>query len=371
MKKSHNLLIAVLFSLFLGGISAASLLTPDQSFSEMENRNLRLLPELTLNKFTSGRYMTEAESYASDQVIFRDTWVAVKALGEALSGKQENNGIYFADRNTLIRRVEEPDTALMEENIAYLRDFAARSEIPVYFGLIPTAATVWQDKLPDGAPSADEKYWIQWLYNRSGVKNIDLASALQQHSTEEIYYRTDHHWTTLGAFYGANAILNIMGLEKLELSDYTPGSVSDSFLGTNYSSAGAWWTSPDTITVYVPEHRTEVVSNFNGREEFGSLYVPEQLEVKNKYAYFLGGNQPLCVIRSQARGPKLLLIRDSYTDCLAPFLTERFEEIHLFDLRYNRLSPSEYIRDHNIDMVLVLYSVETYFSEENQFLLIR
>ena len=371
MKKSHNLLITILFCVFLGGMGLASIVMPDRSFSEMENRNLRPLPELTVKKFTSGRFMTEAESYASDQVVLRDAWVTVKALGEVLSGKQENNGVYFAGEDTLIRRVEEPEIALVEENIQKLRDFAEITEAPVYFGLIPTAASVWQDKLPEGTPTADEKAWTQWFYERSGAENIDIASALEEYSGEDIYYRTDHHWTSLGAFYGANAILKAMGMEELELSDYTPQEVSNSFLGTTYSSANAWWTSPDTITAYVPEDGKEVVSNFTGREEPGRLYAPEQLEVKNKYAYFLGGNQPLCVIRSQAEGPKLLVIRDSYSDCLAPFLTERFSEVHLFDLRYNRLSPLEYIREHDIDTVLVLYGIETYFSDENQFLLTR
>ena len=371
MSKKHNLLIAILFGLFLGGIAAASLLMPDKSFSEMENRNLRPRPELTVNKFTSGRYMTEAEDYASDQVVLRDAWVGIKALGEVLSGKQENNGIYFAESDTLIRRVEEPDGALIEKNVQYLLEFASEAEVPVYFGLIPTAASIWQDKLPDGAPSADEKAWTDWLYSRSGVENIDIASALEAHSGEDIYYRTDHHWTSLGACYGANAILKAVGLEELNLSDYTEREVSDAFLGTNYSSAGAWWIDPDTITVYIPEEGKIVTSNFTGREEPGSLYVPDQLAVKNKYAYFLGGNQPLCVIRSQTEGPKILLIRDSYSDCLAPFLTERFSEIHLFDLRYNRLSPSDYIRENDIDMVLVLYGIETYLTDENQFLLTR
>ena len=114
-----------------------------------------------------------------------------------------------------------------------------------------------------------------------------------------------------------------------------------------------------------------MISNFTGRDEPGRLYAPEQLAVKNKYAYFLGGNQPLCVIHSQSDGPKILVIRDSYADCLAPFLSERFQEVHLFDLRYNRLSPSDYIRENNIDVVLVLYSFETYVSDDNQFLLIR
>ena len=371
MKKNNNLLISILFCLFFGGIALTSLLIPDKGFSEMENRNLRPVPELTLNRFASGRFMTEAEDYASDQIALRDGWVAIKALGEVLSGKQENNGIYFGEDDTLIRRVEEPDAAFLERNVQYLHDFSKRAEVPVYFGLIPTAASVWQDKLPTGAPSADEKEWTQWLYSRSNAQNIDIASALEAHADEEIYYRTDHHWTTLGAFYGANAILKAMGLEELSLSDYTPTVVSDNFLGTNYSSAGAWWVAPDSLTAYIPEEGKEVISNFTGREEPGRLYVPEQLDVKNKYAYFLGGNQPLCVIRSQAEGPKVLVIRDSYSDCLTPFLTERFSEVHLFDLRYNRLSAAEYIREHEIDMVMILYSFETYISDENQFLLER
>lgn len=371
MNKSQNLLTTILFCAFLGGIAAVSLLLPDKGFSEMENRNLRPLPELTANRFTSGRYMTEAESYVSDQIAFRDGWVALKALGEVLSGKQENNGIYFAEGDTLIRRVQEPDVGLLQEHTAYLRDFAAGTEVPVYFGLIPTAASVWRHKLPEGAPSADEEAWTRELYSRAGTQTIDIASALQQHSTEQIYYRTDHHWTSLGAFYGANAILRTMGMEELSLNDYTEKTVSERFLGTNYSSAGAWWTDPDAITVYVPEEGKNVISNFTGRQEPGRLYAPEQLEVKNKYAYFLGGNQPLCIIESKAEGPKILVIRDSYADCLAPFLAERFGEVHLFDLRYNRMSPGDYVRDHDIDMVLILYSIETYFTDENQFLLAR
>ena len=361
--KKYNLLTTLLFCLFLGGIAVLSILSQDQSFSEMENRNLRTLPELTLKRFTSGRFMTEAESYASDQIAFRDGWVAIKALGEVLSGKQENNGIYFAEDGTLIRRVDQPDENRVEENLRYLTSFVAQAEVPVYFGLIPTAASVWQDKLPDGAPSLDENAWIEDLYSRSGAQTIDLATTLKNHSGEDIYYRTDHHWTTLGAYYGANAILNAMGLPELRLSDYSPTTVTTEFLGTNYSSAGAWWTEPDTITVCVPEDGKEVTSNFTGKDEPGRLYAPEQLEVKNKYAYFLGGNQPLCVIRSQSDGPKILVIRDSYSDCLAPFLSERFSEVHLFDLRYNRLSCLAYIEEHDIDMVLVLYSVETYVSE--------
>lgn len=363
MKKPYDFLATAVFVLFLAGMAAVSLLCPDRSFSELENRNLRPVPELTVNRFTSGRYMLEAEEYVSDQIALRDGWVAIKALGEKITGKQENNGIYFAAGDTLIRRIDEPDPEILTKNIETMNAFLSETDAKVLFGLIPSAADIWRGRLPAGAPSADEKRWIQEICGRVEAPSVDLHSILACRSDEEIYYRTDHHWTSLGAFYGANAILKSLGMEELELDHYTPRSVSDSFRGTNHSSAGAWWTEPDTITAYIPEEGKTVISNFTGREEPGRLYVPEQLEVKNKYAYFLGGNQPLCVIRSQSGGPKILVIRDSYSDCLAPFLTERFGEVHLFDLRYNRLSVLDYVREQGIDTVLVLYSFETYITE--------
>ena len=364
MKKSYSLLVSLVFVLFLAGVAVASLILPDRSFSALENRNLRPVPELTERRFTSGRYMTEAEEYFSDQLALRDTWVALKALGERLTGKQENNGIYFAANDTLIRRIDEPDPALLAENIETINAFVSETDVPVLFGLIPSAADIWRERLPAGAPSADEAYWIKEIAGRMAAPAIDLRDTLQRHSAEDIYYRTDHHWTSLGAFYGANAIFEAAGMEPLLLSDYPQQTVSEGFLGTNYSSACAWWTEPDTIETYVSEDDKEVTSNFTGREEPGRLYAPERLETKNQYAYFLGGNQPLCVIRSQSEGPKLLVLRDSYSDCLAPFLSERFGEVHLFDLRYNRLSPADYIREQGIDMVLILYSFETFTGEK-------
>ena len=364
MKRSTDFLVTAVFVLFLAGMALVSLIMPDRGFSEMENRNLRPVPELTAKRFTSGRYMTEAEEYVSDQILFRDTWVAMKALGERITGKRENNGIYFAAGDTLIRRIAEPDPVLLAENIDTLNAFANETDVPVFFGLIPSAASVWQDRLPAGAPTADEQAWISQIYDSANMPTIDLTAALQRHSGEAIYYRTDHHWTSLGAFYGANAILEAAELETLRLSDYEKKTVSEDFRGTNESSAGAWWTESDTIEVYVQEDGKEVISNFTGREEPGRLYAMERLGTKNQYAYFLGGNQPLCVIRSQAAGPKVLVLRDSYTDCLAPFLSERFGEVHLFDLRYNRLSPADYIRENEIDMVLILYSFETFTGEK-------
>ena len=266
MKKSYDLLITSVFVLFLAGMALCSLILPDRSFSELENRNLRPVPELTERRFTSGRYMTEAEEYVSDQLALRDTWVALKALGERISGKQENNGIYFAADDTLIRRIDEPDPALLSENIETINAFVSETDAPVLFGLIPSAADIWRDRLPSGAPSADEAAWIEEISGRMTAPTVDLHDTLQRHSAEDIYYRTDHHWTSLGAFYGANAILDAAGLEPLNRNDYQQQTVSEGFLGTNYSSACAWWTEPDTKKTIIkvkrqPSEWVKIIAN--------------------------------------------------------------------------------------------------------------
>ena len=93
MKKRTDFLVTAVFLLFLVGMAAVSLVLPDRSFSEMENRNLRPVPELTAKRFTSGRYMTEAEEYVSDQIVLRDAWVTLKALGERATGKLELSSV--------------------------------------------------------------------------------------------------------------------------------------------------------------------------------------------------------------------------------------------------------------------------------------
>ena len=116
----------------------------------------------------------------------------------------------------------------------------------------------------------------------------------------------------------------------------------------------------------------KVTSWFTGKPEEGSLYVERYLAEKDKYSYFLGGNQSLCVIETEhTDAPKLLLIRDSYSDSLAPFLTERFSEIHLFDPRYNLNSVKDYVEENSIDQVVVLYSFQNFATDQYLFVMSR
>lgn len=372
MTKGYSIFLSVLFCAFLGAVFSLSLLLPKKEFSELENRYLARPPELSAETLDSGAFMEDAEEYVSDHIVGRDFWVALKAWSERLSGKRENNGVYFGRDGTLINRVDDPDPDTLDEDMGYLDALVGNVSVPVYFGLIPTAAAVWSDKLPQGAPTAGELSIIEQLYFSTGANTVDIAGALAAHRDEAIYYRTDHHWTSLGAYYGYTALMEAMGLEPVALDSLTPVTVTEDFYGTVFSSSGVRWLPPDSIQTYVPSGGVEVTSYFTGQPEEGSLYVDSYLDKKDKYSYFLGGNQPLCVIETELTdAPRVLIVRDSYSDSLAPFLTQNFSEIHLWDCRYNLNSLKAYVAENGIDAVVVLYSFSNFVSDQNLLLLGR
>ena len=377
-QRTFNILLTVLFCLFIGGMFLGSLILPDRDFSQLENRKLAQTPALSLENITTGKFMEDAEDYVNDQILGRDFWVALKAWSERVSGKQENNGVYFAKEDTLISRVDTPaweDTPAqgntpakqgLQTRMGYVNALVNNVDVPVYFGIIPSAAEIWSDRLPDGAPTADEKAIIDRLYSEVQTHVVDLYSVLNAHKDEDLYYRTDHHWTSLGAYYGYTALMNAMGLEAVPLDESQKVTVSDEFYGTLFSSSGVRWLPPDHIDRYISDEGVTVTAYPNGAPEPGSLYVDSYLQVKDKYSSFLGGNKPLCVIETEhTDAPKVLVIRDSYADSLAPFLTQNFSEIHLFDPRYNLTSIKDYVAQNEIDSVVVLYSISNFVADGN------
>lgn len=375
MNKKYCIFLTVLFSLFIGGILVGSLLAPDKEFSELENRYLQTPPKLSLENLQSGKFMEDAEDYVNDHVIGRDLWVALKAWSERLSGKQENNGVYFGKNDTLINRLDEPSwedipaqggTSAkpgLETSAGYVNALVNNVDVPVYFGIIPSAAEIWSDRLPEGAPTADEKAIIDRLYDTVQTYTIDVYSALEEHKDEDIYYRTDHHWTSLGAYYGYTALMEAMGMEAAPLNEDAKVTVTDSFYGTIFSSSGVRWVAPDHIDRYISGDGLKVTAYFDGTPTDSTLYVDSYLDKKDKYSSFLGGNQPLCIIETEhTDAPKVLVIRDSYSDSLAPFLTQNFSEIHLFDPRMNLNSVKDYVETNEIDQVVVLYSISNFIS---------
>lgn len=388
MTKRYCIFITALFCAFIGVFLLANAVSPDRTFSEVENRNLEQLPAVDFGtpeklfrdgNFFNGQFMRDFETYTTDQFIGRDAWVDLKARTERALGKKENNNVYFADNDTLITRFDQPAADRVTENLNYVNKFVENVDIPVVFSLIPTQACIWADRLPEGAPNASQTDLMAQAQGAvTGATWADVYTPLMEHKDEDIFYRTDHHWTSLGAYYGYTGLASALGYTPVPLTDYTPTVRSTEFYGTVFSSSGVRWVKPDTITTYVPDDGITVVSHTydnsgNPVEEQRALYVESFLSVKDKYSMFLGGNQSLGVVTNTNNpdGPKLLIIRDSYADSLVPFLTAHYSEIHLIDPRYYHLSVKDYVAQNGIDQALVLYSVPNFVTDGNMFWITR
>ena len=367
MKKANWIQISVLLAV-VAGLFLANIFTGDRQFSPVENRNLAQKPVFSWESLFSGEFMKDYEAYITDQFAGRDGWTALKAYAEKALGKKENNGIYIAG-DTLIEKFDQPDEKLMQSNLGAVDRFREKTGIEVSLMLIPSAADIRRDKLPLGAPNPDQGAIIASLYENTQAQTVDVRAALMAHADEYIFYRTDHHWTSLGACYGADALLRAMGKDGVAPAMWEKQTVSEAFYGTLWSKSGARYVSPDSIEIYVPEEGVSVHSFEGGSWTEKPMYDREKLGSKDKYSMFMGGNQPLAVVKTGNDGEKLLLIRDSYSDCMVPFLTGAYSEIHLIDLRYYRMSIAEYVRENGIDEAAVVYGLKNFTEDRNLYFL--
>ena len=220
MTKRYCIFITALFCAFIGVFLVANAVSPDRTFSEVENRNLEQLPAVDFGtpeklfrdgNFFNGQFMRDFETYTTDQFIGRDAWVDLKARTERALGKKENNNVYFADNDTLITRFDQPAADRVTENLNYVNKFVENVDIPVVFSLIPTQACIWADRLPEGAPNASQTDLMAQAQGVvTGATWADVYTPLMEHKDEDIFYRTDHHWTSLGAYYGYTGLASAL-----------------------------------------------------------------------------------------------------------------------------------------------------------------
>lgn len=373
LTKKADKTITWLFAVFLAVFFALNLFTPDRDFSPKENRFLQTAPELSASSLFSGEYTRKAETWFSDQFIWRDMWISLKARAELLLGKSSNNGVFLCQDQRLLEAFDAPDSSVLSSRISSVNAFCGKIGVPVVFALIPSAGEIYADMLPEGACADSQTQTIRTLYSQADCDTADLTASLAAHRGEYIYYYTDHHWTSLGAYYGYCALSDALGYTAAKIESYHPRVVSESFLGTEYSSSGFFWVRPDSMSTYAEDPEDLVIERFDGAQAAaGALYNDEMLETKDKYRFFLGGNTPRIVIHTgHEELPSLLIIRDSFADSLVPFLLEHFSEIHLIDLRYFYESAADYAAENRIDSVLILYSVDNFCTDSNISLLIR
>lgn len=367
-QRTDRILVAgFVATLFLVGITF--FLLPVQRFSELENRYLQSAPQLTWDNLLSHTYAEEAESFVTDHFPFRAKWVWVKSAMEQMRLQQENNGIYKGKDGYLFEKFEAPDHKKVQQYTAAVKRFADKNaEAKTTFLLAPTSVGLYNERLPWLAPVYSQAEVNQTIAEDVGdsLTFINGFNVLAPHAAEDIYYRTDHHWTTYGAYLAYVAYAKSMGWQPLSQSEFEIETVSDSFLGSYHTRSQFIGVAPDSIQVYKPVHDVSTKMHIvDTGETLTSMYDPSYLEKKDKYSYFLGGVHALMKITSQldpkvVKQEKLLVIKDSYAHSVIPFLTQHVPEIHVIDIRYYNGSISEYMAQNDIKDVLMLFNIATF-----------
>jgi len=367
-KKLTKILLAILLLLFIGAIAALNLVAPARTFSESENRMLEQLPHFSLNKLASGRFTSDFEKYVSDQFVLRDIWIGVKTDADRMMGKKESNGIYMGKDGYLIQKFIPPAEENMEEKVQAIHAFDhATPDLRKYVMLVPTAAAVLADKLPKYAMVGDEEAYLGKVRRmlHTNIHVVDVFPALYAERAQPLFYKTDHHWTTLGAYVAYLELCKQMRLvpQNREAFDIRP--VTGEFYGSLYSKSGFRHLQPDRIELYLPKDpMTYAVTYVDERRTTDSLYAMEQLDRKDKYAVFLNGNHGLIHIQTaQPNGKKLLVVKDSYANSFIPFLLNHFSEIYVVDLRYYEENLASFVSEHDIHDMLLLYNANTFFED--------
>ena len=358
----RNIIITSFFCLLLAVSALAGLFMPDRYYSEREKRTLTQKPQFTIADFTSGKFGDNLESYLSDQVPLRDGWVTMKTYMELAVGKRESSGVYICKDKSLMDKFTSYSKKRLTTNAAALADLQeklAAEGISMSTILVPVAAQVLTDKLPTYAPMADYAAILQVLTDM-GVDMVDVFSALSAHSGENIYYRTDHHWTSLGAYYAYCAWRGVQPNSE----EWTQEVLCDNFHGTTWNKVPLPTVSAEEITAWY-KHINRSVSYNNGQYETDSIYERKYLSGSDQYAVFLNSNQAQTVIAGSGSSGKLLLIKDSYGNTFSQFPVEDYAEIHVLDLRFFKGDVVQYAEENGITDALVLYGTQNFVKDTN------
>lgn len=348
---------------------------PHRDFSETENDVLQTFPRLSstgkfLDRLWDGRFMAELKDFYTDQFPFRDKLVAAKASMELLLGKGENNAVIAAKDSYLIKRIEYSESELdqLTQNLDAVTAFREGVDLPVTFALAPRAIDVLDSYFP--AVYQNDRAESVWTLIDAYAAEQPLLSLRELLRTraaagESVWYRTDHHWTTRGAYYAYAELAALYGYTPTPIEQFTVEIASTEFLGTTYSASGFYGTESECIEFYRWDGDDactleilagdEMISSFNG------FYDRSYLEKKDKYAAFLSSNNAHMRIRDTQNPdkPTLLLIKDSFAHSVVPFLAQHYN-LEILDLRYYRASTvSAFLEKNQVDGVLILCGLDS------------
>lgn len=367
IKKLHNFILIILFCLAVFAVPACFFLQPKADFSEREKRSLAEAPDLSAESLLNGTYTEKLSAYLADHFPGRELFVGINAYWDLFSGRQETKDyLLTADGRLFAKPVTRDDKTLnanLEAINAFSRQLAGTgADIPVSLMLVPASGAVLLDD-----PAYPDREVISYAYSRAETGCVDLLTPFCSAADPgSLYYRTDHHWTSDGAFEAVCAYRRSLGLSSLTREDYTRMQVAP-FYGSAYSASGLWLTEPDSLELWYSGQVVQVENETGAVHD--SVYYSERLEEQDKYRVFLDGNHARVRIENLSRNTgeeqNLLVIRDSFSNSLGCFLADLYDKVILLDMRYYKLPLTELLVEENISEILIEYSVDNFLHDAN------
>lgn len=367
MKKLLTISILTIISI----LSVTFIIYPKKSFSEIENRVLASMPTFSISKIIDGDYMEDFETYINDNFPLRDLFMNIRTISYKLIGKQNVNDVYFGKDNYLL---ENYNTFTNQDKIidTINKLYDNNSSISMSVMLIPTKISIYENKLPNNVKIDNQEEIINNIYNKlnQNINKVQLYNTLiNERNNYQLYYKTDHHWTSYGAYFGYKEFCSKNNISYIEISNFNIETVSNSFKGSTYSKVVYPYSHNEKIDIFNYQDYDLDVEYIISNKKTKSLYNYDYLNKKDKYAMFLDNNHPLITITNNdiKNDTNILIIKDSYANSMIPFLINHYNKIHVIDPRYYKKSTSKYIKENNIQNVLILYNVGTLYTDNNIF----
>ena len=355
-------------------IIVVNFIWPKQTFSQEENRMLATIPRFSFESFVNGDYLNGVNDYINDHFAFRNIYLKLNSWWEvSVMGKKENNGVYIGKDGYLFEKFEygEEEKEKVKNNASAISNFAETMQeidIPTYFVLVPNSIYINSDKLPENVLVPNQEDIINNVYsNVKNTKNINVTSALkEENKIKSLYFKTDHHMNSDGAYVVYREFCNNANIQPVQIEDFNKITVTNDFLGTFDSKAQLVNQTPDEILVYENEINTNIEEAIYDKETTKSIFNEEFLTGKDKYSYFLNGNNSKAIIKTKVdNNKKLLVIKDSYAHIMSQFLCENYSEVHFLDPRYTNFDYKEYVQENGITDILFLYNVSNFTTDTN------
>lgn len=362
----------VIFMVLLLGLAGKEALSHQRTYSPVEKRELQTRPEISITKVLDGRFQKKYESYLRDQFPGRDHWVSFQTDMELFMGKNEIHNVYIGKNHYLLEHYTEKEfnPQQISKNLQALEKFVGKTKqnADVHVMMVPTKSWVLREKLPAFAPHYKEQKFYDALQQKLEKEDvlISVEPVLDAHKEEEIYYRTDHHWTTLGAWYAYEQYTKAVSgdLQRAQRKKKFR-CISKDFYGTTYAKIN-YARQADKIEIYEPADKLRVVYNM-GEKKTKTLYDFSFLKTADQYSVFTGGNQAVLEITGGIKnGKTLLLIKDSFANSILPFLAEDYEKLIVVDLRQLNVSGDRLLEMFSPTDILILYN-SAQFAQDKEF----